>query len=496
MRADVKYIYQCILKFCSTPKRSIDTLRRFLKDLKRNDPLVEALARRGKEYLRDKILPTKSNDVSRPNQRWQIDARVLPIYVIYNGMVCTVSLLLILDDFSRYPVRWRVIPRKVRDEDGFPKRADFTARDVGILLASAMYHEKVRPEDLYTDNGSQIIAIREFLGDLTDENETLVRMTNSIPGRPRGRGKIEKFLGLMDKLLADIAGFIRDEKNLALVNAARTAPNLKTFEYLCEQIDEYMEQLRGEPYRQGGKKTRRQLYQKTGALPAPPIRRLMVLVPEKEESFVAVSNWKIVFKEEEEEYEPRIDDEDGMMRWFEAVARPEFVPLKAAKLDTGWKFEVCLDGEHWHEGVPKSEQNIATDRYESLRNGALKRIQERLDATYATVLEIVKPLGAHEARKHIITKQPTLPSELRSPSESGNAANSAHSPANGAPASQDTPNAAHSRVGARSQSTRTRASARTAAHTSPPLNDWSDLPDMDEVLRQVDQDVKGQMSDG
>ncbi|NNJ11573.1 transposase family protein [Chloroflexales bacterium ZM16-3] len=236
--ANVKYIYAVIQKFCPEPKWTIDTLRRYLNDLKAEHPLVIDRAHKGENYLRNKLLPARKNNVDRPNQRWQMDARPLPIYVNYDGMICTVTLLQMIDDYSWYPVRHRLIPRKIRDEEGLPKGADFTSGDVGILLASAMYYEQIRPEDLYTDNGSQIIAIEEFLEDLTDENETLIRMRNSIPGRPRGRGKIEKFLGLMDELLKDLpANFVGKEKDLAAVGAARRVKNMLSFEEFCTIFD-------------------------------------------------------------------------------------------------------------------------------------------------------------------------------------------------------------------------------------------------------------------
>src|SRR5207247_295361 len=99
----------------------------------------------------------------------------------HDGLVCTVTLLLIMDDLSQYPIRARLIPRKLRDEKGLPKRSDFTAADVGILVASAIHYSRRCPGTLYNDHGSQIIAIEEFLDDLSEENQTVIRMAMSIP---------------------------------------------------------------------------------------------------------------------------------------------------------------------------------------------------------------------------------------------------------------------------------------------------------------------------
>lgn len=59
----------------------------------------------------------------------RMDARPLPIYVNYDGMICTVTLLQVIDDYSWYPVMHRLIPRKIRDEEGLPEGADFTPKE-------------------------------------------------------------------------------------------------------------------------------------------------------------------------------------------------------------------------------------------------------------------------------------------------------------------------------------------------------------------------------
>jgi hypothetical protein len=181
------------------------------------------------------------------------------------------------------------------------------------------------------------------------------------------------------------------------------------------------------------------------------------------------------------------------MCWFEAAARPEFIPLKAVKLDTGWRFECCLDGEHWHEGVLKSEQNIADDKYALLRNGALKRIQERKDSIYAAVLEMIRSLGVHEVRKHIITKDPVLPSELPTPPVGESGAPTAR-PSNAAAQSANTANTIRGKSQGRVRSSRRAAATRSV--TSQPTNNWDDLPDMDEIFSQVDQAMKGDSGNG
>jgi hypothetical protein len=108
---------------------------------------------------------------------------------------------LIMDDYSQYPIRARLIPRTLRDEKGHPKRCDFNAADVGITFASALYYSGRCTDTLYNDHGSQLIKLEDFLRDLSEENQAAARMAKSISGRPRGRGKIENLLKKFDELL-------------------------------------------------------------------------------------------------------------------------------------------------------------------------------------------------------------------------------------------------------------------------------------------------------
>lgn len=101
-RSEVTYIFRVLNAFFPPP-RSWHAVYRYLKRLEKDNPLVVALARKGAKYIEDKLMPTPGHNVERPNARWQIDARPLPIYVRYNGIKTTVSLLLLIDHYSHYP---------------------------------------------------------------------------------------------------------------------------------------------------------------------------------------------------------------------------------------------------------------------------------------------------------------------------------------------------------------------------------------------------------
>jgi hypothetical protein len=366
------------------------------------------LARQGKKLL-DEQMPARRNNVQRSKERVQIDARPLPIYVISNGIVCTTSLVLLLDDFSDYPIRYALVPRKVLDAQKLPKRTDFTAQDVGILIASAMYHENARFEVIYNDNGSQLVAMEELLRNLSEENEPLTRMAKSIPGRPRGRGKIEGFLGRLDIFLKELPGFVIDEKDRAHIKLAQTATNMRTIEQFRQYLDSFFEQLRNEPPTKRQTRTRRELWEMNGALPAPPIRHLMSLVPERESRYVKLNHWKFDFLGEE--YEPQTTNEEDLMRWALAAQQPEYRPLRAAKLDTGWKVEVCLSDDTWCECVVKGQQKVSTETQAKLQAGVLKQIKQRHTAMLATAHEQIKSSQADTLLKDLVTRKPIFPAE-------------------------------------------------------------------------------------
>lgn len=427
-RADARYIHRILEKFVGFTK-SEDTVRRYLAKLHITNPVVVKLARFGKKFLADRIIPTLPNNVERPNIRWQIDGRPLPIYIRYKGMICTVTLLVIMDDYSQYIVRAGLYPRMILNDEGLPQRADFRKEDVGVLLASAMYHWQVRPESLYTDNGTQFFALAELLRDLSDENEVLTRMTKSIPGRPRGRGKLEHLLGLFDELLKDTPAFVKAEEcesEFTAINSAKQDPEMLDFELLCTFVQGEVDKLNKEPSRKNGLRTREELWRETESLPAPDVRRLLRLVPESRSQDRAI--YKNGFLLDNDWYEPRIESDEDMYQWMVAVARGEHVPMRAVKLseplyrqkgDKGWRVEVCLDREipYWIEGVPQGSQNLGVAKYNEMIARAKKRGRQELEGQLVALLPLIESFNAQDLMKDLFTKEPLLPEEIAPPTD-------------------------------------------------------------------------------
>lgn len=492
------YIHKVLVKLCPEPSKSIHQVRRYLERLQPDNPVVVAFARKGAKAIRDHLMPTSRNDVDAAHKRWQIDGRPLPIYITHDGLICTVSLLLGMDDYARYMARARLIPRVLRDERGLPKRAEFNRGDVGLLIASAMYHCRMRPFDIYTDNGSQIVPIGLLLADLSEDGSLLTEFTRSIPGRPRGRGKIERLLARFDELIRGLAGSairLKGESEFDAINRARKDPNKLTLEELQKRVNAFIKRLNDEPPTQRHTQTRREMWEKSGALASPPIRRLMLLVPESEERDVRLDNWKFVFRshQHEDDFEPQVKNEEDVYRWLVAVLREDFVPLRAAKLDDGWKVEVCLDrdDQYWCEGRLKNQRTLSEEQYNELLARVTKRVRAEHAQRMDELLSLIQRLGADQVLKDQITQQPVLPEEI-SLAQQNRQAEYRETGEQNAPRS-DGNQAKQPTV---SPSGELPVQGTVSARTSPPRHspqrepkiDWAEVGDLADLKREMDEE--------
>jgi hypothetical protein len=417
-RSTYQYIHQVVTAFYPPPV-SDDTIYRFIQGLKQDHGLMVDMARRGEGYIRDHVMPTPAFNVERSNQIWQLDARPLPIYVRHQGVITPPSLVLLVDHTSHYPIRARLVPRVELDKHGKLKRASVRNEDVGIVVASAIYELGIRPEELYTDNGKENIGVGDMLANLLADGALLTKFTRSIPGRPRGRGVVELMLQAFDRLLIDLpANMVPDPEDpnkkdhFTLMNTARQATNMLEMEGpegLQGHIDTFMNVLRNEPKRKNGTETRKQLWTGTGALRAFPIRQLMRLLPDERQVSrdAAIDEWKITFLQREHggDFEPRLDSDQDWDKWFLASSRPEHIPLRAMKIDTGWKVEVCLDRDppepYWCELILKDLQMTDEDYRNERIDSSLKRVGAQYAELSSTLRDAAERIGLNT-----IVKQP------------------------------------------------------------------------------------------
>jgi len=142
-------------------------------------------------------------EADSPNELWTADALHGPVCVGPAGRPCKAICFAIIDDHSRLIVAARFVA------------AETTLGLEGVLRAGLQ--ARGVPGRLYVDNGApfasgQLARVCAVLG---------IRLTHSAPGRPQGRGKIERFFRtLRSQFLVEVG---EQPRRLEDLNAALTA---------------------------------------------------------------------------------------------------------------------------------------------------------------------------------------------------------------------------------------------------------------------------------
>lgn len=168
--------------------------------IRRLDPALLTLAHAGNRAYREKYELIHRREAAAPNELWQADHALLDLQLLNaKGEPARPWLTVIIDDYSRAVAGYCLsfdAPCAVRTALALRQavwRKDNPAWQIcGI------------PEALYADNGS----------DFTSEHieqaciSLKIRMVHSLPGRPQGRGRIERlFLTITQELLTGLPGY-------------------------------------------------------------------------------------------------------------------------------------------------------------------------------------------------------------------------------------------------------------------------------------------------
>lgn len=176
---------------------SYDQVYEIVKDL---PPALVTLAHEGGKGYREKYDLLYRWEAKGPNEVWQADHSQLPIFVLNErGRACKPRLTIVLDDYSRCIAGYRL------------SWAAPSAIQTCLSLRGAIFRKGEEnwpvcgiPERLYTDHGSDFTsrALEAVAADLKME------LIFSQKGRPRGRGKIERFFRTVaQELLCDLPGY-------------------------------------------------------------------------------------------------------------------------------------------------------------------------------------------------------------------------------------------------------------------------------------------------
>jgi putative transposase len=164
------------------------------------DPAMRTLAHEGTKRYREVFELVYRRAAARANDIWQADHTQLDLWVVTpSGRPGRPWLTAIEDDYSRAIAGYAV-------NLGAP-----SALHTALALRQAIWrktdpgwHVCGIPGVLYTDHGSDFTSrhLEQVMADLR------IRPVFSLPGQPRGRGKVERYLGTINQMcLAALPGY-------------------------------------------------------------------------------------------------------------------------------------------------------------------------------------------------------------------------------------------------------------------------------------------------
>ena len=181
-----------------------------------------SLAQGGNKQYEQKYELLCMDNVSRANEVWQSDHCLLDIDLKYKDGTQKPWLTVITDSYSRAIAGYYLsfdAPSSIR---------------VALSLRQAIWSKQEKnwiicgiPEKFYTDNGTDFKSdhIASVCTDLK------IQTIFSIPGKPRGRGKIERFfLTLNQRLLCELPGYVKNKTDKRpLITIEELDEQLKNF---------------------------------------------------------------------------------------------------------------------------------------------------------------------------------------------------------------------------------------------------------------------------
>lgn len=185
------------------PAPSYEVVRRIVQSL---DPGLVALAHHDPETYRDGFELVLRRESGHPNDVWQADHTQLDIMVCDEaGRPARPWLTVVEDDHSRAAAGYMVFLE------------DPSAVQTALAFRQAIWHKTDPrwpvcglPAAFYVDNGGDFAGthIGQVCADLK------VQLIHSTPGKPRGRGKIERLFGtITTELLPSLPGHIPPGNN-------------------------------------------------------------------------------------------------------------------------------------------------------------------------------------------------------------------------------------------------------------------------------------------
>jgi len=164
------------------------------------DPAMATLAREGAKRYREVFDLVYRREAAGPNEMWQADHTQLDLWVVTPaGKPARPWLTVVEDDYSRAVAGYAV-------NLGAP-----SALQTALVLRQAIWRKAEPgwhicgiPAVFYTDHGSDFTSqhIEQVAADLR------MRLVFSLPGQPRGRGKVERYMATINQMcLSALPGY-------------------------------------------------------------------------------------------------------------------------------------------------------------------------------------------------------------------------------------------------------------------------------------------------
>ena len=148
---------------------------------------LRTLAQQGTRRFGELYEMVHRREASRPNALWQADHAQLDILLLKeDGSACRPWLTAVIDDYSR-----SIAGYLLSFDPPSSLRTSLAMRQAIWRKADAHWQVCGIPDVLYVDNGADFVSkhLEQVAVDLK------IRLVFSTPGKPQGRGKIERFFG-------------------------------------------------------------------------------------------------------------------------------------------------------------------------------------------------------------------------------------------------------------------------------------------------------------
>jgi len=181
---------------CETAKEHSETIPSYetvYAIVKSIDPALLMLAHSGSKQYQQSYDLLYRQEAKSPNEVWQADHTLLDIWILdEKEQPARPWLTIILDDFSRV-----VAGYYLSFEAPSALQTALALRQAIWRKSDTLWQVCGIPETLYTDHGSDFTSqhIEQVCIDLK------IQLVFSTVGKPRGRGKVERFFGTINQLL-------------------------------------------------------------------------------------------------------------------------------------------------------------------------------------------------------------------------------------------------------------------------------------------------------